>query len=202
MADQPLQELESQFGDSRLLDRFWAKVFEREGCWLWCGTVLNGYGQFSFEGKTVKAHRHSYEALVGPIPIGLALDHLCRNRGCVNPKHLEPVTWQTNIHRGRQSKITMEIAREVRARVVAGQSNAQITADLGVTTQNIWWIAEDRAWREDPTAPRQPVWPERTCAHCDSPIVGRGRKAIYCSRAHSYAANNAKRARKQGVARG
>lgn len=86
------------------------------------------------------------------------------------------------------------LARKVRARVIAGQSNAQITAELGVTTQNIWWIAEDRAWREDPTAPRQPVWPKRDCAWCGEPVPPtRGRKAIYCSDAHAQAFNNAKK---------
>jgi hypothetical protein len=60
-------------------------------------------------GRAVRAHRYAYEQLVGPIPEGLVLDHLCRNRLCINPLHLEPVTIGENIRRGafdRAGKIT------------------------------------------------------------------------------------------------
>jgi len=68
------------------------------GCWLWKGYVSpRGYG---FAGRHTRAHRMVYETLVGPIPTGLQLDHLCRTRCCVNPDHLEPVTSIENVHRG------------------------------------------------------------------------------------------------------
>ena len=71
------------------------------GCWLWTGaTDRKGYGQFRSKGAHVKAHRWSYERLVGPIPEGLQIDHLCRVPGCVNPEHLEPVTHRENQVRG------------------------------------------------------------------------------------------------------
>ncbi len=71
------------------------------GCWIWTGTITNvGYGIFSPIGRRCAAHRWSYEQLIGPIPEGLELDHLCRNRRCVNPMHLEPVTHRENIMRG------------------------------------------------------------------------------------------------------
>jgi hypothetical protein len=60
----------------------------------------NGYGRIGYGGKEPVAHRLIYELLVGPIPLGHILDHLCRNRNCVNPEHLEPVTHQVNTHRG------------------------------------------------------------------------------------------------------
>lgn len=60
-----------------------------------------GYGQIGCSGTVKMAHRAVYEALVGPIPEGLELDHLCKNRLCVNPDHLEPVTHQENVKRGR-----------------------------------------------------------------------------------------------------
>lgn len=76
-----------------------------DGCWRWKGsTAINGYGQFCFNGKQVVAHRASYELFVGEIPHGLVLDHLCRNRACVNPAHLEPVTLVENSRRASLGK--------------------------------------------------------------------------------------------------
>ena len=80
------------------VDKFWSRVTEDEsGCWIWTGDKTpNGYGRYSGIG----AHRISYELVVGPIPEGLQIDHLCRVRLCVNSDHLEPVTAQTNVLRG------------------------------------------------------------------------------------------------------
>lgn len=85
-------------------DRFWNKVDRSGGpdsCWLWLGSLMSrGYGQFSVGprggAKNWRTHRLAYELSVGPIPDGMALDHLCRNRRCCNPRHLEPVTTAEN----------------------------------------------------------------------------------------------------------
>lgn len=70
-------------------------------CWEWPGAKTSaGYGNTRSGGKNRLAHRVSYERFVGPIPAGLTLDHLCRNRACINPKHLEPVTMRENNRRG------------------------------------------------------------------------------------------------------
>ena len=72
-------------------------VIQENGCWEWIGAKgTGGYGRF----RHAPAHRVMYERLVGPIPAGLQIDHLCRNRDCVNPAHLEPVTQTVNILRG------------------------------------------------------------------------------------------------------
>lgn len=84
-------------------ERFCAKftVGNRANCWLWHGAKMkDGYGNFKAAGRFVRAHRYAYELLVGPIPEGLVLDHLCRVPLCVNPSHLEPVTRRENVLRG------------------------------------------------------------------------------------------------------
>ena len=74
------------------------------GCWEWSGYRYgNGYAAMSWQGKQVLLHRLAYEQLVGPIPTGLQIDHLCRVRHCVNPDHLEPVTPQENTRRAMRS---------------------------------------------------------------------------------------------------
>jgi hypothetical protein len=85
-----------------LEQRFWEKVDRRgpDECWPWlASTDGKGYGSFRV-GKHQRAHRFAYELLIGPIPAGLVIDHLCRNRACVNPAHMEPVTPLENQRRG------------------------------------------------------------------------------------------------------
>lgn len=92
------------FDDARLLTRFWKKCMPEpnSGCWLWLGGTYNdqGYGSFWLAPTMRSAHIVAYEALVGAVPDGLVLDHLCRTTCCVNPAHLEPVTQLVNIVRG------------------------------------------------------------------------------------------------------
>ncbi len=85
-----------------LEERFWEKVDASGDCWEWTASCQpSGYGQISIgHDGTLLAHRVAWELLVSPIPIGMQLDHLCRNKRCVNPDHLEPVTWQENLRRG------------------------------------------------------------------------------------------------------
>jgi len=85
-----------------VLERFLEKIsVSDDGCWNWTACKDRyGYGQFSFEGKTKLAHKILYEQYKGKIPKELQIDHLCRNRKCVNPLHLETVPNRENIMRG------------------------------------------------------------------------------------------------------
>jgi hypothetical protein len=90
MSPRPLQE--------RLLSKL---ELSNNGCLIWRGKCTrDGYGTIKNDGRYLRAHRVAYELLVGPIPAGLQLDHLCRVRNCCNPLHLEPVTSRVNTLRG------------------------------------------------------------------------------------------------------
>lgn len=93
----------------RAIARFWAKVDKDNGpvhptlgrCWIWTGARnAAGYGHAHVGADQGLAHVIAFELVVGPVPPGLELDHLCRNRPCVNPTHVEPVTHRQNLLRG------------------------------------------------------------------------------------------------------
>lgn len=112
------------YGDPRLPDRFWAKVYPCPitGCWLWgAGPFPNGYGCFKWQRVSRRAHRHLYLTLFGPIPEGLLVCHTCDVPLCVNPDHLFLGTVQDNaddmIRKGRNAPPT------------AGTTNAMATLD-------------------------------------------------------------------------
>lgn len=92
---------EASMASKGTASRFWDKVWRNgDECWEWTGArIPEGYGQLFCGGRVVGAHRIAYEMFAGSISAGLELDHLCRNPGCVNPDHLEPVTHAENLRR-------------------------------------------------------------------------------------------------------
>lgn len=89
----------------RLPSRIVGRITEMPGpmpspCFVWTGALSNGYANAKWQGRARKLHRVLYDELVGPITEGLVLDHLCRNRACLNVAHLEQVTQRENILRG------------------------------------------------------------------------------------------------------
>lgn len=88
--------------------RFWSKVDRSSSeCWIWTAAVTNaGYGKFKLprDGKSISAHRLALLLTDGPVPDGMEVDHLCRNRRCVNPAHLEIVSREENQRRSREDR--------------------------------------------------------------------------------------------------
>lgn len=95
---------------STLGERFCSKVLFSPGCWTWqAGRDAKGYGKFWNGQMKARAHRVAYEAFAGAIPDGLQIDHLCRNRACIRPDHLEPVTARVNVLRGVSPKAVAHV---------------------------------------------------------------------------------------------
>jgi len=85
--------------DPKIIQRFMSKIKKSKNCWIWTGGISDGYGFFKFENTSIRAHRFSYELFKEMIPFRMQIDHLCKNKKCVNPEHLEIVIHQENMMR-------------------------------------------------------------------------------------------------------
>lgn len=109
-------------------------------CWIFSNGDSpggNGYGRLRRNGRSIPAHRYSYEVRVGPIPEGLELDHLCRNTQCVNPDHLEPVTGAENRRRGVGTKLSKGDVDEIRQ---LGEIELRSSLARGLTRRSPHWL--------------------------------------------------------------
>lgn len=123
-------------------------VEDEGGCWVWQrGKSSCGYGVLVLEGKGVLAHRVFYERKYGAIPTGLDIDHLCRNRACVNPDHMEPVSRAINTRRGNNTKLTQRDVDEIRRRALGGENHRFIAADYGIARSTVSNIKCNVTWK-------------------------------------------------------
>jgi hypothetical protein len=118
------------------------------GCWIWEGKIhqKTGYGDVCVNFKSTLAHRYVYECLVGEIPKGMQLDHLCKVRACVNPKHLEPVTATENVRRSSVTKLTLKDVNKIKELYSNNHSQSHIAKIYGIQQSSISRIVNNKRW--------------------------------------------------------
>ena len=118
------------------------------GYWEWIGSKYrDGYGQCTKFYASKAAHVVVYEELVGKIPDGMRLDHLCRNRACINPSHLEPVTNAVNVQRGDSAKLSEEDVIAIHAAYANGRDRRNLAIAYKVSTVCISDILRGKTWK-------------------------------------------------------
>lgn len=139
-----------------LAERLWTRVtFDPAGCWEWQGGCTDrGYGTIYAE-RTRYVHRVAYEIFVGPLVPGLTIDHLCRNRSCCNPAHLEQVTQRENILRGNG----------ICARYARGEIPKKATATESERWRRFVTCKRGHPWQTETTY-TSPSTGKRTCRLC------------------------------------
>lgn len=130
-------------------EKFWLMVDKTDGCWNWTGYVLpSGYGNWvNRKFGTSRPHRIAYELIVGPISEELQIDHLCRNRLCCNPGHMEAVTQVINVRRSTVAKLTEQDVEGIRSLcATADMSQKEIALAFGISQSQVSRINTRKRW--------------------------------------------------------
>ena len=137
-----------RFNEAQRREAFWKKTEEigLTGCIEWTGTISKwGYGHFWTGKRFIMSHRYAYQVRRGEIPKGMDLDHLCRNRRCVNPNHLEVVTRAENLRRGARTKLNLEKVLEIRS---SSERAKDLAEKFGVDASTISDIRHGNLWKD------------------------------------------------------
>lgn len=123
-------------------------VDEKTNCWIWQRSKdAHGYGFIGIGNrKTIRAHRHYYEKYKGKISQGLQLDHLCRNKSCVNPDHLEPVTNAENQRRGARAKLSYVKVKKIKKLYKNGKTMRELGMMFDISHTNISKAIRGKSW--------------------------------------------------------
>jgi hypothetical protein len=128
---------------------FW--VDSETGCWNWTGFITKkGYsGNVRWRGKNIPAYSAFYREFVDAFPVeGYEMDHLCKNRNCVNPKHLESVSHKTNCRRGSATKLSLSDAEKIRSLLKKGNKRTEVALMFGVSKSLIDKVDQGVSWKD------------------------------------------------------
>lgn len=136
---------------NRVSDEKRYKIDSKTGCWNYTMSLMNGYGAYCPKNsyKTMGAHRYFYEKYKGKIKKGFVLDHLCRNSKCVNPKHLQEVTYTINTRRGLATKLNWNKVNKIKELYRDGMKQPEIGRKFNIHQCQVSRIINNLRWKEE-----------------------------------------------------